>query len=82
MILSDFSGKLWTRRNSSYLVDTGLGIQKEELDGGIILQVWNAFYIEPEREKPQITTEASTEQAENQLFSELHNLTWGPELPI
>ena len=48
--LSDFNGKLQTGRSSSYLVDTGLGIQEEKLDGGIVLQVWDALNIEPARE--------------------------------
>jgi len=49
--LSDFNRKLETGRSSSYLVDTGLGIQEEKLDGGIVLQVWDALDIEPAREQ-------------------------------
>lgn len=41
-----------TWRAHSYLVDAGLGVQKEELDGGIVLQVGDAFYIESARETP------------------------------
>ena len=40
----------WTGRAHSYLVDAGLGVQEEELDGGVVLQVGDAFYIESARE--------------------------------
>lgn len=35
---------------SAHLVDAGLGIQEEQLDGGIVLQIGDAFNVEPERE--------------------------------
>lgn len=33
-----------------HLVDAGLGVQEKELDSGIVLQVGDAFNVEPERE--------------------------------
>lgn len=36
---------------SPHLVDAGLGIQEKQLDGGIVLQIGDAFNVEPEREK-------------------------------
>lgn len=34
-----------------HLVDAGLGVQEKQLDGGIVLQVGDAFNVEPERER-------------------------------
>lgn len=33
-----------------HLVDAGLGVQEKQLDGGIVLQIGDAFNVEPERE--------------------------------
>lgn len=36
---------------SPYLVDAGLGVQEKQLDGGIVLQIGDAFNVEPGRGK-------------------------------
>lgn len=38
-------------RAQSYLVDAGLGIQEEELNGSIVLQVGDTLYVESARGK-------------------------------
>lgn len=55
-------------RSHSYLIDAGLCIQEEELDGGIVLQVGDAFYIESAREKPCVRHRGSGNQ--------LHRAVW------
>lgn len=35
---------------SPHLIDAGLGVQEKQLDGGVVLQVGDAFDVEPGRE--------------------------------
>lgn len=58
-----------TGRAHSYLVDAGLGVQEEELDGGIVLQVGDAFYIESARETPCVRPRGQ----EKNRCTELHS---------
>lgn len=42
--------------SSPHLVDAGLGVQEKQLDGGIVLQIGDAFNVEPERESKRSET--------------------------
>ena len=81
-MLSDGNAKLWTGRKSSHLIDAGLGVEEEEFDGGIVLQVWDAFYIEPGREKLPMNHRSVNRSGSYRAFSESYELPWQRGLPI
>ena len=55
---------------SPYLVDAGLGVQEKQLDGGIVLEIGDAFNVEPERESKRGETQGPTRaKRENELIT-------------
>lgn len=67
--VSDHPSAILSAR-SPYLVDAGLGVQEKQLDGGIVLQIGDAFNVEPERRKARGETYGQTKaEHENVLIT-------------